>query len=68
MFGINHSYPVSVAAGIVMAEWARRYWGRERLVAVPGRRGTSGSEAALAGRADGVEADRRAREPSSDVR
>lgn len=35
MFGINHSYPVSVAAGIVMAEWARRYWGKARLVAVP---------------------------------
>ena len=24
MFGINHSYPISVAAGIAMAEWARR--------------------------------------------
>lgn len=24
MFGVNHSYPVAVAAGIVMAEWARR--------------------------------------------
>lgn len=35
MFGINHSYPVSVAAGITMAEWSRRYWGRSRLVAVP---------------------------------
>ncbi len=35
MFGINHSYPVSVAAGIVMAEWSRRYWGRARLLAVP---------------------------------
>ena len=35
MFGINHSYPVSVAAGIVMAEWSRRYWSGERLVAVP---------------------------------
>jgi tRNA G18 (ribose-2'-O)-methylase SpoU len=35
MFGINHSYPVSVAAGIVMAEWARRYWGGSRLLAVP---------------------------------
>jgi len=35
MFGINHSYPVSVAAGIAMAEWSRRYWGRSRLVAVP---------------------------------
>jgi tRNA G18 (ribose-2'-O)-methylase SpoU len=35
MFGINHSYPVSVAAGIVMAEWSRRYWSPSRLVAVP---------------------------------
>ena len=35
MFGINHSYPVSVAAGITMAEWARRYWGAGRLVTVP---------------------------------
>lgn len=35
MFGINHSYPVSVAAGIVMAEWSRRYWGRSRLLTVP---------------------------------
>lgn len=24
MFGINHSYPMTVAAGIAMAEWARR--------------------------------------------
>src|SRR5687768_15495369 len=24
MFGINHSYPVTVAAGIAMAEWVRR--------------------------------------------
>ena len=35
MFGINHSYPVSIAAGIVMAEWSRRYWTPSRLVAVP---------------------------------
>jgi tRNA G18 (ribose-2'-O)-methylase SpoU len=35
MFGINHSYPVSVAAGIAMAEWSRRYWGSNRLQAVP---------------------------------
>jgi tRNA G18 (ribose-2'-O)-methylase SpoU len=35
MFGINHSYPVSVAAGIAMAEWGRRYWGRTKLHAVP---------------------------------
>lgn len=26
MFGVNHSYPVAVAAGIVMAEWARRHY------------------------------------------
>ena len=25
MFGINHSFPVSVAAGMAMAEWARRH-------------------------------------------
>jgi tRNA G18 (ribose-2'-O)-methylase SpoU len=24
MYGINHSYPVAVAAGMVMCEWARR--------------------------------------------
>jgi tRNA G18 (ribose-2'-O)-methylase SpoU len=35
MFGINHSYPVSVAAGIAMAEWSRRYWSGSRLVTVP---------------------------------
>ncbi|MFT3923537.1 MAG: TrmH family RNA methyltransferase [Myxococcales bacterium] len=32
MFGINHSYPVSVAAGITMAEWSRRYWSGSRLI------------------------------------
>lgn len=25
MYGINHSYPVAVAAGIAMAEWTRRF-------------------------------------------
>ncbi|MCG8555930.1 MAG: TrmH family RNA methyltransferase [Proteobacteria bacterium] len=30
MFGVNHSYPVSVAAGIAMAEWTRRYYPRGR--------------------------------------
>lgn len=25
MFGINHSFPLSIAAGISMAEWTRRY-------------------------------------------
>lgn len=33
MFGINHSYPMTVAAGIAMAEWARRrYAGAGRVV------------------------------------
>jgi len=27
MYGINHSFPVAVAAGIAMAEWTRRYYG-----------------------------------------
>ena len=32
MFGINHSYPVSVAAGIAMSEWTRRYYQGGRLI------------------------------------
>ena len=28
MFGVNHSYPVSVAAGMVMCDWARRRYRR----------------------------------------
>jgi tRNA G18 (ribose-2'-O)-methylase SpoU len=36
MFGINHSYPMTVAAGIAMAEWARRrYAGEGRVVVTP---------------------------------
>jgi tRNA G18 (ribose-2'-O)-methylase SpoU len=27
MYGINHSFPVTVAAGIAMAEWTRRFYG-----------------------------------------
>jgi len=27
MYGINHSFPVTVAAGIAMAEWTRRRYG-----------------------------------------
>lgn len=27
MYGINHSYPMTVAAGIALAEWARRHAG-----------------------------------------
>jgi tRNA G18 (ribose-2'-O)-methylase SpoU len=32
MYGINHSYPITVAAGIGMAEWARRHYAGGRLV------------------------------------
>ena len=32
MFGINHSYPISVAAGIAMAEWARRHYEKGRCL------------------------------------
>lgn len=32
MFGLNHSYPITVAAGIAMAEWARRYYQGGRFV------------------------------------
>jgi tRNA G18 (ribose-2'-O)-methylase SpoU len=36
MFGINHSYPMAVAAGIALAEWARRrYTGPGRVVVTP---------------------------------
>jgi tRNA G18 (ribose-2'-O)-methylase SpoU len=36
MFGINHSYPMSIASGIAMAEWARRrYAGPGRVIATP---------------------------------
>lgn len=36
MFGINHSYPMTVAAGMVLAEWARRrYAGPGRVVITP---------------------------------
>lgn len=32
MFGINHSYPISIAAGIAMAEWARRRYEKGRTI------------------------------------
>ncbi len=32
MYGINHSYPISIAAGIGMAEWVRRRYQRGRVV------------------------------------
>ena len=34
MFGVNHSYPISVAAGIAMAEWTRQYY-RDGRVSIP---------------------------------
>jgi len=34
MYGINHSYPVAIAAGMVMCEWARRHDPRGRGEAV----------------------------------
>ncbi len=36
MFGINHSYPMTVAAGIALSEWARRrYAGDGQLIVTP---------------------------------
>lgn len=36
MFGINHSYPMTVAAGIALTEWARRrYAGSGRTIITP---------------------------------
>ncbi|NLY94290.1 MAG: TrmH family RNA methyltransferase [Myxococcales bacterium] len=32
MYGINHSYPVSVAAGMGLCEWARRRYQHGRIV------------------------------------
>lgn len=37
MFGINHSYPMTVAAGIAMAEWTRRRYAGQRRVIVTKR-------------------------------
>lgn len=36
MFGVNHSYPMTVAAGIALTEWARRrYAGAGRTIITP---------------------------------
>jgi hypothetical protein len=36
MFGVNHSYPMTVAAGIALTEWARRrYAGAGRTIVTP---------------------------------
>jgi tRNA G18 (ribose-2'-O)-methylase SpoU len=38
MFGVNHSYPMTVAAGIALTEWARRrYAGAGRTIVTPKR-------------------------------
>jgi tRNA G18 (ribose-2'-O)-methylase SpoU len=31
MYGVNHSFPVAVAAGMVMGEWARRRYAHQSL-------------------------------------
>jgi len=35
MYGINHSFPVTVAAGIAMAEWTRRHYVSESPLPAP---------------------------------
>ena len=42
MYGINHSYPVAIAAGMVMCEWARRHDPRGRGDDPRGRGATDG--------------------------
>ena len=32
MYGVNHSFPVAIAAGMVMGEWARRHYGGNAVV------------------------------------
>jgi tRNA G18 (ribose-2'-O)-methylase SpoU len=53
MFGINHSYPVTVAAGIAMAEWARRHYAGGREVVTP-RGGPAAPDAGARRAARGV--------------
>ena len=44
MFGINHSYPVAVAAGMAMAEWARRYYAGGRVLYADTSQAVGGGE------------------------
>ncbi len=37
MYGINHSYPISVAAGMAMCEWARRRYQNGRVLSTASR-------------------------------
>lgn len=32
MYGINNSFPITVAAGIAMAEWTRRHYGQRNAI------------------------------------
>jgi tRNA G18 (ribose-2'-O)-methylase SpoU len=36
MYGVNHSFPVAVAAGIVLSDWARRRYRAGTTIAGPG--------------------------------
>jgi len=36
MYGVNHSFPVAVAAGIVLSDWARRRYSAGTTIAGPG--------------------------------
>jgi tRNA G18 (ribose-2'-O)-methylase SpoU len=42
MYGVNHSLPVAVAAGIVLSDWARRRYAAGATVTVPRRRPPAG--------------------------
>jgi hypothetical protein len=37
MYGVNHSLPVAVAAGIVLSDWARHRYGAGATVTGPPR-------------------------------
>jgi tRNA G18 (ribose-2'-O)-methylase SpoU len=38
MYGVNHSFPVAVAAGIVLSDWARRHYAAGATIVGPRRR------------------------------
>jgi tRNA G18 (ribose-2'-O)-methylase SpoU len=37
MYGVNHSFPLAVAAGIVMSDWARRRYAPGTTISGPAR-------------------------------
>ncbi len=58
MFGVNHSYPMTVAAGIALTEWARRRYagaGRPVITARVLAPGGPGGERASGPRTEGTE-------------